>query len=168
MKTILFFKCLQSYMIFTMKVRVAAWRILLILLVVIILGAGIIFGFTFSMFLKPVTQWTWHPWAIIAVWTVISVFLIIAALVGTYYEVEKSYVIVHKGTKKLVYNYSDVVYIDEEQSRKRKMVCFYTRQGHCRYILFDKKGILFKVMLANCKKRLSEEEFKERYPQVKL
>ena len=151
-----------------MKVRVAAWRILLILLVVIILGAGIIFGFTFSMFLKPVTQWTWHPWAIIAVWTVISVFLIIAALVGTYYEVEKSYVIVHKGTKKIVYNYSDVVYIDEEQSRKRKMVCFYTRQGHCRYILFDKKGILFKVMLANCKKRLSEEEFKERYPQVKL
>ncbi len=151
-----------------MKVRVAAWRLLLILLIVIVLGAGVIFGFTFSMFLKPVSEWTWHPWAVIAVWLGISVFLIVAALLGSYYEVEKSYVVVHKGTQKLVYNYSDVVYIDEEQSVKKKMVCFYTRQGHCRYLMFDKKGILYKVMVANCKNRLSKEEFKERYPQVKL
>lgn len=151
-----------------MKVRVAAWRLLLILLIVIVLGAGVIFGFTFQMFLKPVSTWSWHPWAVIAVWVGISVFLIVAALLGSYYEVEKSYVVVHKGTQKLVYNYSDVVYIDEEQSMKKKMVCFYTRQGHCRYLMFDKKGILYKVMIANCKNRLSKEEFKERYPQVKL
>ncbi len=168
MKTKLFLNCLSSYMIFIMKVRVPAWRLLLILLVVIVFGAGVVFGFTFNMFLKPIKEWTWQPYAIIIVWFVISTFLIVAALLGSYYEVEKKYVVVHKGAQKLVYNYSDVVYIDEEQSVKKKMVCFYTRQGHCRYLMFDKKGILYKVMIANCKDRLSKEEFQARYPQVKL
>ena len=151
-----------------MKVRVPAWRLLLILLVVILVAGAAIFGLTFSQFLKPIKEWTWQPYTIIGIWLTVSAFLVIAALLGSYYEVEKKYVVVHKGRQNLVYNYSDVVYIDEEQSVKKKMVCFYTKQGHCRYLMFDSKGILYKVMLANCKERLTKEEFKARYPQVKL
>ena len=155
-------------MIFTMKVRVPAWRLLLILLVVILVAGAAIFGLTFSQFLKPIKEWTWQPYTIIGIWLTVSAFLVVLVLVGSYYEVEKRYVVVVKAKQRVVYNYSDVVYIDEEQSERRKMVCFYTRQGHCRYLLFDKKQILYKVMLANCKNRLSKEEFKFKYPQVKL
>ncbi len=151
-----------------MKVRVPAWRMLLILFAVIIFGAAMIFAFTFNQFLKPITEWGWQPYTIIGVWLATSIFLIVAALLTSYYEVNKKYVVVHKGTKTLVYNYSDVVYIDEEYSVKKKTIAFYTRQGHSRYLMFDSKGILYKVMLANCKNRLSKEEFKEKYPQVKL
>ena len=151
-----------------MKVRVPAWRILLILSVVILIAGGIAFAFTFDLFLKPIKDWSWQPYVIITVWLAISAFLITAALLGSYYEVEKKYVVVHKGKQQLVYNYSDVVYIDEEQSVKKKMVCFYTKQGHARYLMFDSKGILYKVMIANCTNRLTKEEFKERYPKVKL
>ena len=151
-----------------MKVRVAVWRTLLILLVVIILGAGAIFGMTFNMFLKPITEWDWRPWLIIGMWTLVSIALVLVSIFGSYYEVNKNYVIVQKGMQKLIYNYSDVVYIDEKQSEKSKMVCFYTKQGHCRYLMFDSKGILYKTMLANCKNRLSDEEFKAKYPKVKL
>lgn len=151
-----------------MKVRVAVWRTLLILLVVIILGAGAIFGMTFSMFLKPITEWDWRPWLIIGMWTLVSIALVLVSIFGSYYEINKNYVIVQKGMQKLIYNYSDVVYIDEKQSEKSKMVCFYTKQGHCRYLMFDSKGILYKTMLANCKNRLSDEDFKAKYPKVKL
>lgn len=151
-----------------MKVRVSPWRLLSILLIVILVGAGITFGFTFNLFLKPIKDWEWQPYVIIGIWLVISIFLIVAALTTSYYEVEKSYVVVHKGNKKLVYNYSDVVYIDEEQSEKKKTIAFYTRQGHARYLMFDKKGILYKVMLKNCKNRISKEEFEIKYPKVKL
>lgn len=151
-----------------MKVRVPAWRLLLFLILIILIGGAVTFGFSFSEFLKPIKEWSWIPWVILAIWISLSTFLIIAVLLGSYYEVEKRYVVVHKGKQKIVYNYSDVVYIDEEQSERRKMVCFYTRQGHTRYLLFDKKGILYKVMLSNCKDRLSKEEFKSKYPQVKL
>ena len=151
-----------------MKVRVSALRLLGLLSIVVLLGAAVTFGFTFPFFLKPIQNWGWQPYVIIGIWFAISLFLILAAILGSYYEVEKSYVVVHKGHQKLMYNYSDVVYIDEEQSVRRKMVCFYTRQGHCRYLMFDKKGILYKVMISNCKNRISKEDFKRKYPQVKL
>ena len=151
-----------------MKVRINPWRILPILLAIILLGAAIIFGFSFSFFLKPVTQWDWRSYAMIGLWVGMSVILIIVTLTTSYYEVFKKYVVVHRGTKKLIYYYSDVVYIDEKQSEKKKNIHFYTRQGHCRYLLFDKKGILYETMLANCKNRLSDEEFKEQYPNVRL
>ena len=151
-----------------MKVRVAIWRTLLILLVVILIGAGAIFGLTFNLFLKPISEWGWKPWVIIGMWAVVSLGLTLAAIFASYYEVNKNYVIVQKGTQRLIYNYSDVVYIDERQSEKSKMVCFYTKQGHARYLMFDSKGILYPTMLANCKNRLSDEEFARKYPKVKL
>ena len=151
-----------------MKVRVAIWRTLLILLVVVVVGAGAIFGLTFNLFLKPFSEWGWKPWAIIGMWAIVSIGLTLAAILSSYYEVNKNYVIVQKGTQRLIYNYSDVVYIDEKQSEKSKMVCFYTKQGHARYLMFDSKGILYKTMLANCKNRLSDEEFAIKYPKVKL
>ena len=151
-----------------MKVRVAVWRTLLILLVVILVGAGAIFGLTFNHFLKPITEWDWKPYFIIAMWSTVSVGLILATIFTSYYEVNKNYVVVQKGAQRLIYNYSDVVYIDERQSEKSKMVCFYTKQGHARYLMFDSKGILYKTMLANCKNRLSDEEFQQKYPNVKL
>ena len=151
-----------------MKVRIPVWKTLLILLLVIVLGAAIIFGFTFYSFLKPVKDWPWSNWAIIGVWGSLSLGLIIAAFLTSYYEVEKKYVVVHKGTKKLIYYYADVVYIDEEQSEKKKVVSFYTNKGHVRYLPFDSKGLLYKAMLAGAKNRLTKEEFESRYPKVKI
>ena len=155
-------------MIFIMKVRVSPWRLLSMLLILIILGAGIIFGFTFNFFLHPIKDWGWQPWVILGIWFGTSVLLIVLTLTTSYYEINKRYVIVHKGRQKLCYNYSDVVYIDEEQSLKKKTVTFYTRQGHARYLIFDRKGLLYKVMIANCTNRLTKEEFHQKYPKVKL
>ena len=149
-----------------MKVRVPAWRLLLILLVVILVAGAAIFGLTFSQFLKPIKEWTWQPYTIIGIWLTVSAFLVVAALLGSYYEVEKKYVVVHKGRQNLVYNYSDVVYIDEEKSEKKKMIHFFTKQGHVRYLAFDRREILYKTMLSNCKNRISKEEFQMKYPKV--
>ena len=155
-------------MISIMKVRVPAWRILGLLAIIIVFAAGVLFGFTFNLFLKPIKEWNWQPYAIIAIWLAMSVFLIVAALCSSYYEVNKKYVVVVKGRQRLVYNYSDVVYIEEEQSVKKKTVAFYTKQGHARYLMFDSKGILYKAMLQNCTNRLTKEEFEQQYPKVKL
>ena len=151
-----------------MKVRIPVWKTLLMLLAVILVGGLLMFGISFWNFLKPIKEWTWTNWAIIGVWAALSFFLIVAGFLTSYYEVEKKYVIVHKGASKIIYNYSDVVYIDEEQSEKKKVVSFYTNKGHVRYLPFDSKGILYKVMIANCKNRLPKEEFERRYPKVKI
>ncbi len=151
-----------------MKVRPAIGRTIGILIILIILGAGIIFSFTFNLFLKPIDQWGWQPWVIIGVWAALSIGMILLTFLTSYYEVYRKYVSVKKGTKTLIYYYSDVVYIDEAQYRKNKTIAFFTNQGHSRYLMGDKKDILFNTMLQNCKNRLTTEEFRQKYPKVKL
>ena len=151
-----------------MKVRPAVGKTILILIALVILGAGIIFSFTFNLFLKPITEWGWQQWTIIGVWAVTSASLFLATFFTSYYVVYRKYVQVKKGTKTLIYYYSDVVYIDEAQYKKNRTIAFFTNQGHSRYLMGDKKDILFQTMVQNCKNRLTTEEFRQKYPKVKL
>ena len=151
-----------------MKVRPTVGKTILILALIIVLGAGIIFSFSFSLFLKPIQEWGWQPYTIIGVWSALSIGIVVATFLTSYYEVYKKYVVVHKGNKKLIYYYSDVVYIDEKQYEKGKTIAFFTRQGHTRYLMGDKKDILYQAMCANANNRLDEETFKSKYPKVKL
>lgn len=151
-----------------MKVRINVWRIIPILIVISLFGAAVIFGFSFPFYLKPIKDWDWKSYALIAIWAVSTIILFVVTLLTSYYEIYRKYVVVHRGMKKLIYYYADVVYIDEEKSEKKKNIHFFTRQGHARYLLYDSKGILYKTMIANCKNRISSEEFKEKYPNVKL
>ena len=150
-----------------MKVKVSFIRLLPAVLTIIILGAGLIFGMTFNLFLFTF-PYDWRQYTIIGVWSALSITLIVLTIMTSYYEIQRKYVIVHKGTKKLIYYYSDVVYIAEELSERKKMITFYTKQGHIRYLAFDRKGILYKTMLSNCKNRLDKEEFERNYPKVKF
>ena len=151
-----------------MKVRPIAWKTALILLAVILISAGTIFSFTFTFFLKPIKDWGWQPYTILGIWALLSIALVVLTFTFNYYEVFKKYVAVKRGNKTLIYYYSDVVYIDEHQYTKGKMIAFYTRQGHTRYLIGDKKDILYTTMIQNCKNRLSPEEFRAKFPQVKL
>ena len=149
-----------------MKVYPLLRKTIIMLVASVILVGGLVFLMFINNFLT--FPWDWKPWLIIGVWGVSGIALIIITPLNIYYEVNKKYVEVTKYGKKNIYNYSDVVYIDEEQSEKKKVVCFYTNKGHCRYITFDRKGLLYKTMLANCKNRISKEEFQINYPNVKL
>ena len=150
-----------------MKVRISLKRLIGPLIAIIFIGGLIIFGLTFYLFIFQF-PYDWKQYTIIALYVAGSITLIIAVRFSTSYEVNKTYVTFNKGRTQLIYYYSDVVYIDEEKSEKKKLIHFYTRQGHCRYLYFDEKDLLYKTMLVNCKNRLSKEEFEEKYPQVKL
>ena len=150
-----------------MKVHVSMRKMILPLIVISIVAAGALFGITFNMFLFEL-PWDWRQYTIISGYAFVVITLFLLTAFASSYEVNKKYVAVNKGRQQLIYYYSDVVYIDEEKSAKKKMIHFYTKQGHCRYLMFDREGILYPTMLENCKNRLSKEEFEQRYPQVKL
>lgn len=157
---------MHRYKLIDMKVRPLFWKTLLTVIICILICGAILFVVCLDLFLN--TKWGWQQPTLIAIWGALSIILILYTLFGTYYEVERKYVVVHKGFKKLIYYYVDVVYIDEEKSVKKKMVHFYTNKGHTRYLTFDKKNILYRTMISNCKNRITAEEFAMRYPKVKL
>ena len=68
----------------------------------------------------------------------------------------------------MYYYYNDVVYIDEAQTEKRRVLCFATNKGHARYLPFDKYGEIYKAFKNKCHNLLSQEEFRIRYPNIKL
>ena len=150
-----------------MKVRISLKRLIWPLIAMIFVAGLIVFGFTFHFFLFEF-PYDWRQYTIIGLYVLASIALILAVKFATSYEITKSSVTFNKGTQKVVYYYGDVVYIDEEKSEKKKMVHFYTRQGHCRYLYFDNQNFLYKTMLTYCKNRLSKEEFEKKYPEVKL
>lgn len=112
--------------------------------------------------------WNFIPYLIIAVWLIGGVILYIFTIKYNYYILHKKYFIVKKYNKELTYNFSEIIYIDEEQSEKSKTICFVTDKQHVRYLSFDKEGVLYQVMLAKCTNRMDKETFFEKHPNIKI
>lgn len=65
------------------------------------------------------------------------------------------------------YFWKDMIYIEEEWSKKHKMLLFYQNDGRAKYLAFDKDGIIFEYAM-KYSKQISRDEFLRRFPKVKL
>ena len=65
------------------------------------------------------------------------------------------------------YFWSDIIYIDQEFSKKKKMFLFYTKDGREHYLAFDKEGLIFSKALEKCH-LMDKEEFKRKFPNKKI
>ena len=129
--------------------------------------------FAVLLFLSCIYLFLFQTWGVVQIlvivlYVVISVFMLVLSLTRNFYVIEKKYLVVVKGNKNMFYNYEDVVYIDKEQSEKRRVLCFCTNKGHTRYLPFDKERKIYSTMCNRCHNLLSLEEFRSQYPSVKL
>ena len=149
-----------------MKVKIPLKRIILMWSVVFIIVAGIVSLMFFNLFY--VEKWTAAQPLIIAAYILIMVIILISSLNTHYYEINKRDITECRFGKKFTYFYSDIIYIDEEGSRKSKTLTFVTKYGHVKYLTFDKNGEIFKVALAKCHNLLSLEEIRGKFPGIKI
>lgn len=149
-----------------MKLPVDRKRTIIIFLIADLIFAVLLFVSCINLFLFQ--KWGVVQIIIIAIYVSISVFMLVLSLTRNFYVIESKYLVVVKGTKEMQYFYNDVVYIDNEQSEKRKVLCFFTNKGHARYLPFDKEGKIYKTFCNKCHNLLSKEEFMMRYPNNKL
>ena len=149
-----------------MKLPVDRKRTIIIFVIADLIFAALLFVSCINLFLFQ--KWGVVQIIIIAIYVSISVFMLVLSLTRNFYVIESKYLVVVKGTKEMQYFYNDVVYIDNEQSEKRKILCFFTNKGHARYLPFDKEGKIYRTFLNKCHNLLSKEEFMVRYPNNKL
>ena len=149
-----------------MKVKVDIKRTIKIFIIVDLIFAALLFLSCINLFLF--TKFGIIQVLVILVYVGVSILMLVLSLKRNFYVIENKYIVVVRSFKEMYYHYSDVVYIDKVQSERRKILCFYTNKGHSRYLPFDAKGEIYKVMLKRCNNLLSDEEFKNRYPNVKL
>ena len=129
--------------------------------------------FAVFLFVSCINLFIFQKWGvvqilIIAIYVVFSVVMLVLSLTRNFYVIEGKYLVTVKGFKEMYYYYTDVVYIDKAQSEKRRVLCFYTNKGHTRYLPFDKEGKIYATMCNKCHNLLNDEEFKTRFPNVKI
>jgi len=96
-----------------------------------------------------------------------SVFFCYISITKTYYIIDKQKIQHFKMGKQYEYRWSEIIYIEQEWSKKHKMLLFYLEDGHSRYLAFDKKGVIWEYAMKYAH-LISNEEFRERFPKVKL
>ena len=149
-----------------MKVTVDIKRTLKIFFIVDIIFAVLLFLSCINLFLF--TKFGVLQVLIILLYVGVSIIMLVLSLKRNFYVIENKYLVAVRGFKNMYYHYSDVVYIDKAQSEKKRVLCFYTNKGHVRYLPFDKNGEIYKTMLKRCHNLLDDEQFKAKYPNVKL
>lgn len=149
-----------------MKVPVDRRRTILIFIIMDLL-------FAIGLFLSCMTLFLFQKWGVIQILIIIlyvltSIGMLVLSLVRNFYVIENKYLVQVRAFKEAYYHYNDVVYIDKEQSEKKRTLVFYTNKGHVRYLAFDRNGEIYQAMLKKCNNLLSKEEFKKLYPNVKM
>ena len=148
-----------------MRVKISAKKIVIMWLIVFLLFAGIIFAFSFNLFLS---SWDFKQPLIISAYVVAMIAILFISLKTQFYEINKKDITEARFGKKFTYFYSDIIYIDEEQSKKSKTLCFVTKQGHVKYLTFDKEGKIFDAAMSRCDSLISREELERRFPGIKI
>ncbi len=146
------------------KLRVSALRISIIF-TILFLVMDVIFYFSFQRLVfwpLDVSFFVYTP-----ILFIVSLFFCIFTIKSTYYVIDTKKLIHSKMGVEKEYYWKDILYIDEEWSRKHKMLLFYMADGKDRYLAFDKEGLIFEYAL-NYSRLISQEEFLARFPKAKL
>lgn len=146
------------------KLRISSKRIIIIFIVLFLVFEAI-FYFSFqhdNFWPLEISFYFYTPLLALS-----SAFFCYISITKTYYVVDKQFVHHYKMGKEFRYRWSDIIYIDEEWSKKHKMLLFYENDGRAKYLAFDKKGVIWEYAL-KYSHLISREEFLERFSKVKL
>ena len=140
-------------------------KMTLVSIIAFLIGAVVIFFPCFKLF--TTFPWTWAPYTIIFLYIAVVIFFYILAIKKYYYVIEGKELIIYRFTKEIAINFKDIVYIENRKKPTQTFgIC--TGKGNVIYIMPDKNDIVYQTIIDKSKNILNEEEFKKRYPNIKL
>ena len=149
-----------------MKIWPSFQKTLLLALVIFLFSAGIVFTSCINLFLSK--EWDYRQWLIIGVFLASSLLILIFSLRTYFYVIEKRELVVIKFKRELVYPYSEIIYIDQNQKRKNSTITMVMKSGQTIYLIPDKKNQVYESLQKNCEHILSKEEVINKFPRIKL
>ncbi len=149
-----------------MKVWPSFQKTLLLALVIFLFSAGIVFTSCINLFLSK--EWDYRQWLIIGVFLASSLLILIFSLRTYFYVIEKRELVVIKFKRELVYPYSEIIYIDQNQKRKNSTITIVMKSGQTIYLIPDKKNQVYESLQKNCEHILSKDEVINKFPRIKL
>lgn len=158
-----------------MKLKVETWRIIwryLVTLAVIYLVSFLALLSVFLSFNQETNTLYWLPFSVQHI-VIISIFLgagiiiLFPTIFSYYYVVESKYFLMKKYWKIFQFDYANIEFIDIDESKRKKMVIFYSPTCGIKYLLGDKDGVLLETIIKKSHANMSVEEFKSKHPEVR-
>lgn len=149
-----------------MKVWPSFQKTLLLALVIFLFSAVIVFTSCINLFLFE--EWDYRQWLIIGVFLASSILILIFSLRTYFYVIEKRELIVIKFKRELVYPYSEIIYIDQNQKRKKSTITIVMKSGQIIYLIPDNKNQVYESLQKNCDDLLDKQEVMNKFPRIKL
>lgn len=101
-------------------------------------------------------------------WTIVTIIYLVLAYNKTHYELTKHEIVHYKGGAILYYPFKDIIYIDTNYSTKKGSIRFVTNKGDERFLLHDRKRLVYKEMVERCTNLRSKNDINRQFPKLKL
>lgn len=121
--------------------------------------------FIFDPLTGELAKWDYRQWAIIGAVFVTALASFLPSIKYYYYTIESDCFTMRKYTKTYEFKYSNIEYLDEEESQKKGKIIFYSKGSKMHYLLGDKNGEVLKAILKRAKHLKSREEFYRTHPE---
>lgn len=104
----------------------------------------------------------------IIIWLVISIASYLIFTKQNYYVILKDGIVHHKWTKEVKYTYEEILYIDEEYTKKHETLLFYTSKGRPIYLVMDKDEKILNSIKKHAKNLMTKQDYHNKFPNVSL
>lgn len=128
----------------------------------------IISAIVFYLMLGVVWPPTLKHYLVFAGWTILTLIYLIYAYKMGYYEITKHEIKQRKGGNVLTYPFKDIIFIDEPYSSKKSYIHFVTNKGDERFLLHDKKRLVYKAIVERTSNLKTKDEVNRMFPKLKL
>ena len=106
---------------------------------------------------------------------IITAFWLIFLIITTFYFVRNNYYVVdtdginyYRFNKFKKYAYNDIIFIDQPWSEKHRKVNLLTKEGKEAFLPFDKQGVIYQLLNKNCRRLLTDDQMRTRFPGFKI
>jgi len=96
-----------------------------------------------------------------------TIIFCVISITQTFYQIDGAVFIHSKMGRIIEYTFSNIIYIDQEFSERKKMMRFFTKDGTEHLLVFDKNAVIYNTALDKCP-LISKEEFMRRFPNKKM
>lgn len=131
---------------------------------VIGLAMAIIF---FLLFNDSFWPWTWKHYVVTITPIVLAGGFAYITISQTGYTITPREIIFHKGRHDLFFRFKDIIYVDEDYAKQKKMLRFYLSNGDERFLVLDKQQKLLQITLEKCPHLLTFAQLQARFPKAR-
>lgn len=117
---------------------------------------------------NDITSYIIQDVIVITLWLILSAISLYVLLYQNYYVILKDSIVHHRWVKDIKIKYNEILYIDEEYSKKHQTVLLYTDKGSSFFFVMDKDQEIFNLLKTRCENLMGKDEYHKKFPKISL